>query len=108
MMACSSHRTQDSRIEACRKLNEGAGGTATTTSVDRRQHVNSYRAPVYDSRISCLCTYRYVLRTSLLVALGGERCKKDQYSNTQKQRTFGREIDVALHLFSSLLAGDIT
>ena len=103
-MACSSHRAQDSGIEAGREFNEGAGGTATTTSVDRRQHLNSYRAPVYDSRIGCLCRYLYVLRTSLLVALGGKRCKKDQDSNTQKQRPFGRETDVALHLFSSLFS----
>jgi hypothetical protein len=97
MMAGSSHRAEDGGIEGWRKTREGAGGTATVTSVDRRQHVNSYRAPIYGARINCLCCYFYVLRTSLLVAGGGEGRKNDHDSNTQKQRMSGKETNVELH-----------
>jgi hypothetical protein len=103
-MARSSHSAQDSRIEACRDGNECAGRTATATSVDRRQHFNSYWAPVDVPRISCLCRYFYVPCTALPVARGSEGRKKDYYSQTQKQRASGKGTEVMLHLFFSLLA----
>jgi len=101
-MARSAHSTQYGRIEVCRQASECAGRAAPVAGVDRRQHVNSYQAPVYHSRISCPGSYFYVIRTWLPAACRGERCQKNNCSHTQKQRVFGEGPDAVLHLFSSL------